>query len=187
MLVKYKDTNIWHISGYSRGVWYEDKTETYFHKRPESWGWATWKDKWSHFSFDHDYFKQMESDEFLKRKFCNDGSWLDYGLLYWDYYQKNNINSWLIWWYLTIFKNNGLCINPKYNLIYQNGFDVGTHCAGDIPWQELKAGDVYIPTSFPIEVNPEAYFSRAKNDIKAYGGIRNPTINGITYPFFQPL
>jgi hypothetical protein len=43
-------------------------------------------------------------------------------------YEKK-INTWAIFWYATIFKKNGLCLNPDQTFVENIGFDgSGVHC-----------------------------------------------------------
>ena len=42
--------------------------------------------------------------------------------------QNKKINSWAISWYVSIFENNGYCLNPPVNLVLNKGFDkIATH------------------------------------------------------------
>ena len=43
--------------------------------------------------------------------------------------KEGKINTWAIFWYATIFKNNGLCLNPVRTFVKNIGLDEsGTHC-----------------------------------------------------------
>ena len=46
------------------------------------------------------------------------------------YTNKNNkINTWAVFWYATIFKQNGLCLNPSQTYVENIGHDgSGIHC-----------------------------------------------------------
>lgn len=45
------------------------------------------------------------------------------------YNKKNKINTWAIFWYATIFQNNGLCLNPVNTFTENIGNDgTGENC-----------------------------------------------------------
>ena len=57
--------------------------------------------------------------------------------------QDGKIKTWAIFWYATIYKNRGLCLNPSKSLIQNIGFDSsGTHCiSSDVYSSELSMND----------------------------------------------
>lgn len=65
--------------------------------------------------------------------------------------KSGKINTWAIFWYATIFKHNGLCLNPMSTHVQNIGGDgSGTHCEiGDILNEELSKKSHII---FPSEV-----------------------------------
>ena len=45
---------------------------------------------------------------------------------------QNKINTWAVFWYATIFKHGGLCVNPYLSYAANIGFDgSGVHCDPD--------------------------------------------------------
>jgi hypothetical protein len=43
--------------------------------------------------------------------------------------KAGKINTWAIFWYAAIFKNNGLCLSPAVSFTRNIGFDnTGVHC-----------------------------------------------------------
>jgi hypothetical protein len=187
-LEKYKkDPQVWHVSGYSRGVEYPEDEDVYFHPRPESWGWATWKEKWKKYDENKEIFERMKTDDCLRVKFCNHGSWLDWDLLIRA--SEGKVDSWAMWWYYTIFSHGGLCVNPKYSLVKCNGFgDDATHCVGELKWNEIIK-PYFLPRNFPeVKINVNSYKSRAQNDVKAYGPMDQKfLINGEIFQHFSKI
>ena len=50
----------------------------------------------------------------------------------------NKIDSWAIYWYLTVFRHNGLTLYTKKKLVMNIGFDgSGTHCSNDTYKEDL--------------------------------------------------
>ena len=121
-----KITNIASIEGYMYPVKFKKSIPDYFFlKGTGCWGWATWKDRWSHFE------KNSEKliNEFTEEDIKNFN--LDNTESFWSQVIDNHsgrINTWAIFWYATIFKNKGLCMNPFYSYVKNIGFDgSGTH------------------------------------------------------------
>lgn len=123
-----KEKQIWHISGWN----YPIKTLLTSHKSflwrtMNCWGWATWTDRWQHFEKNTD--KLM--DEFTKDDIFRFN--LDGEIDFWSQVLANKnreIDTWAIYWYATIFKNNGLCLNPQKSFVKNIGLDSsGIHCS----------------------------------------------------------
>ena len=88
------------------------------------WGWATWADKWKYFKKNNEIIKNFTTNDIKKFN-------LDETINFWrqlEHNKKGKINTWAIYWYASIFKNNGLCINPSISFVRNIGFDgSGTH------------------------------------------------------------
>jgi hypothetical protein len=120
------EENVWHISGWNYPINEEGLNLTFLWRTMNCWGWATWKDRWC-------FFEKDTSK--LIREFAKDDIYrfnLDNSENFWSQVIGNNkgrINTWAIYWYATIFKNNGLCLNPVVSFVKNIGFDgSGTHC-----------------------------------------------------------
>jgi GT2 family glycosyltransferase len=122
------NNKVYHINGFS----FESNIqfvleEYYFLSFMNCWGWATWKDRWSTFNSNHNYYYQkLNQDSILKSRF-NYENVLDF-----DEQLKanidNRISTWAILWFCAVFFNNGLCLTPKTSLVENIGFDgSGTH------------------------------------------------------------
>lgn len=112
---------VWHISGWSYSIDQTSLEDAFLWRVMNcSGGWATWQNRWK-------YFKK-EPRELLKtfshkeiRKFN-----LDNRYCFWNQIVQNvngTLNTWAIFWYATIFKNNGLCLNPTITFVNNIGFD----------------------------------------------------------------
>lgn len=123
----YKDEKkVWHISGWNYPIKTDGLDDVFFWRLMNCWGWATWADRWEHFEKNVDKTINEFSKEDIKR-FNLDGS-----IPYWSQVisnKKNIINSWAVFWYATIFKHKGLCLNPSKALLQNIGLDgTGVHC-----------------------------------------------------------
>jgi hypothetical protein len=89
-----------------------------------TWGWATWKDRWSVFTSSvplEDKLVLLNNPQ-LKTRF---------DLSDYDYTQMlhYNNNSWGIKWYYSVFLRNGLNVFPTVSLVANLGNDgSGTNC-----------------------------------------------------------
>jgi len=112
---------VWHISAWSPGI-NNKKLPDYFFWRTMncSGGWGTWSDRWKH--FDSDINQTIQSFTAIdKFKFSYAGIANFWRQLTAN--KKGNINTWAIFWYATIFKNEGLCLTPKISFTKNIGFD----------------------------------------------------------------
>ncbi len=121
-LDKYKEEKkVWHISGYSIEKLINNKNSSYFGEEMSCWGWGTWLDRWEYIENNLiNNISNLPKEKIRKFNF--------YGL------NKNNLNqiilneknvieTWAIFWYQTIFLNDGLCLNPSRSLVRNAGFD----------------------------------------------------------------
>ena len=127
-LSKYqKDAEVWHVSGWN----YPDvpklgSDDAFFWHGMNCWGWGTWADRWAHFERDPhalvDRFTKQDIERFNVENTHN----------FWSQVQANasgKIRTWAVFWYATIFQNNGLCLNPVVSHTTNIGFDgTGLHC-----------------------------------------------------------
>lgn len=133
MLDRYKDNpKVFSVAGYNYLRKMNIK-ESYFLSRYFSvWGWATWKDKWViPEKIRKDYFKDLKSGK-LKKIIKNPIE----RLILKRAIKVNPIDKIGTWdsafWYLH-FKNNGICIKPKINLVKNIGFiEDSTHTSENI-------------------------------------------------------
>lgn len=121
-LEKYENnSNVWHISAWMypfREV--VDSSKSGFQKIMHCWGWGTWKDKWNKLNLNSDYFINKFTKEQIKDFSCSYKTdfWLQMLL------NKDNVyNTWAIFWYATIFDNQGLCLSPYKSLVSNCGMD----------------------------------------------------------------
>ncbi len=123
----YKDEEkVWHISGWNYPIDTDKLDNIFLWRLMNCWGWATWADKWKYYEKDVNKVINKFDKNDIKR-FNIDGTenfWQQILLN-----KENKINTWAIFWYATIFKQNGLCINPSETFIENIGHDgSGIHC-----------------------------------------------------------
>lgn len=125
---KYKDKkDVYSVSGYSWPITLEKREyDVYGCGRISSWGWGTWKDRWSIYEKDYELVSKMKKE---KRTSANLAIWgcdLEDTLV-------GNVrgvcNSWAVFWALNVISKEGICINPYESFIRNIGMDgTGVHC-----------------------------------------------------------
>ncbi len=121
-----KEKKVWHISGWNYPIDPAGLPDTFLWRVMNCWGWATWADRWKYFEKDTNKLTASFSEEAIFR-FNVDGH-----ENFWSQVLQNvqgKINTWAIFWYATIFLNNGLCLNPSLSYTRNIGHDgSGVHC-----------------------------------------------------------
>ncbi|MEO0702458.1 MAG: sugar transferase [Pseudomonadota bacterium] len=122
---------VWHITGWNYPIDIEGLQESFLWRGMNCWGWATWADRWVNFHKDPE---QLISSWTLRQidRFNIDRAEPDF----WGQVEANargDLNTWAIFWYATIFRQNGLCLNPSKSLVLNIGLDgSGEHCGPDV-------------------------------------------------------
>ncbi len=121
-LTVYKDhKNVYSVNGFMFPTGY-GKAETVLLPLTSSWGWATWKDRWTDFKFDAGNPIFLSGNSFINQRFNLPG--INYAEL-----MLRHKECWDINWYFHVFKRNGLGVFPSQTLIKNIGFDgSGVHC-----------------------------------------------------------
>ena len=119
------EPGVWHVSGWNYPVPQDGLGDAFFLRVMNCWGWATWQDRWRHYRKDTDaLIKSFTPSDIMKFSLNGAGD-------FWKQVELNasgQINTWAIYWYATIFKNNGLCLNPAASYVLNIGHDgSGTH------------------------------------------------------------
>ncbi len=123
---KYEE-NIWSISGYTPCLDYLNNYEKdiFLAFRANSWGWATWKNRWEKIDWDIKDWDSFKKDSILIDKFNRGGDDL-FKML--EVQMLGKIDSWAIRWCYNQFKYNSFTIYPTKSRVVNIGFDsMGTH------------------------------------------------------------
>lgn len=126
-LEKYKEKKeVFSITGYSWTDENDDIDDTYFLKLTSSWSWATWKDRWDYFSREEVQLEKALNEREFMKKFNYNNSYNYTKLARLQLNEK--IDSWAIFWYFSVFQQNGLTLYPSKKLVKNIGHDgSGTH------------------------------------------------------------
>lgn len=134
--------------------------DAYFLGRCNSWGWATWKDRWQIFSRDYRILGRIKKNPELDAWMHIWGEDLEDALL------KNlygTFDSWAAFWALAIISRKGYCLAPYESLVTNIGFDgTGVHCGCENQSlrirSEFKRSKLSLPDSIELIENYKAVF-----------------------------
>ena len=125
----YKDEEkVMHISGYIYPIKSKKTNETFFIKPTSCWGWATWKESWSLFEKKPQKQEAKFSEIQIKDFDLNNTG------LYWSQLKLNisgDLNTWAIFWYISVYINKGLSLHPVSSLTLNIGHDGSGENCGD--------------------------------------------------------
>lgn len=167
LLRKYRNNErVTHISGNNFSSIKTDKS-FYFSKYPHVWGWATWRRAWNKYSVKMDDWEKVRNTKILSSKMA---SILE--RIYWNRIFKSvylgKVDTWDYQWLYCQWKNNGVSITPKNNLVENIGFKEGTHDFCDAINIDNKITKIDFPLVYPekIVLNDKADKITSK---RAYG------------------
>jgi len=124
----YKDEKkVFGITGYAFPVKKENLNSTFFLKDEGCWSWATWAKKWKYFEKNTDKLIATFTKDMIQDFNFDNSSDLWSQVLQ---NKKGEINTWAIYWYATVYLNDGLFLHPRDSFVENIGHDgSGTHCS----------------------------------------------------------
>lgn len=127
------EEKVWHISGWNYPIETNGLDDVFLWRLMNCWGWATWANRWQHYEKNVDKVIGKFTQEDIKR-FNLEGVENFWGQIVSN--KEGKINTWAIFWYATIFKRNGLCLNPLETFVENIGHDSsGEHCGSSDSYQ----------------------------------------------------
>ena len=180
----YKQNNsIWSVSGYTPDL--EDclknyDKDIYLSLRANSWGWATWRDRWNKIDWKINDWEEFKEDKEAIKKFNLAGNDM-FKML--EMQMMGKIDSWAIRWCYNQFRYNTFSVYPKKSKIINIGFDEkGTHNDGNENRWKVKLSDRIIKlediklSNNIVECFAKKYNLQLKTNIgyflKKYGGYK---------------
>lgn len=120
------EKQVMHISGWNYPINPNGLPEHFLWRVMNCWGWATWADRWQYFNRDPEELINSWSKEDIRRFNLDDAH------NFWSQVVGNvegQLNTWAVFWYASIFKKGGLCLNPTRTLVQNIGHDgSGMNC-----------------------------------------------------------
>ena len=129
-----ENSTVWSVAGYSSSF---PELESYPHDvymldRAESWGWATWKDRWDSIDWNLSDYNRYKWNVFKIHEFRKCGYWLPLML---ESQVAGRIDSWAIVFCYEQYKQKKLTVYPKISRVSNEGIDgSGTHKVSDDRW-----------------------------------------------------
>lgn len=129
-LTKYCDVEkVMQVSGHTFPFNDSETNDAYFIPIATCQGWATWQRAWKHFDPNASGYEELMHNKDMQKKFDVNGSYPYTKML--RKQKAGKINSWAIYWWWAVHKNQGLCLYPKNSLVYNIGFGAGaSHTQG---------------------------------------------------------
>lgn len=152
-LDRYADNpRVWHISGWNYPIEPAGLGDAFLWRVMNCWGWATWAEPWSHFRRDPGHLiKTWSKDKIVH--FNLDGAYD-----FWAQVQGNSkgkLNTWAVFWYATIFENQGLCLNPARSFVRNIGHDgSGENCGRSADFTASQLALEF--ERFPLDIEESA-------------------------------
>lgn len=116
-----EEAKIFSIAGFSIPInCSHSDSDIYFTLRSSSWGWATWKDRWSAIDWEVQDYAVFKDDKTLRSNFNKMGSDISQML---DRQMEGKINSWAIRWCYHQFRNNLFSVHPLVSKVVNIGFN----------------------------------------------------------------
>ena len=111
-LEKFKnEKRIWHINGWAYPQIRLNSRKIVFGKLMNSWGWATWNDRWE--QHEERSLNLISCLDYKTRKDFNFNNLTNWEQQLIDN-EKGKISTWAVFWYQTIFLNNGLTVFQQW-------------------------------------------------------------------------
>lgn len=154
MLERYRDNDkIMAING-SNPLQIVPIANSYFYSKYNFvWGWATWKKSWGF--YEYDLKKESENNRLLNllKSFRADLVSVRSWYKHLNQVSNGETDTWDYQWMYTCWKNNGLVITPKVNLIKNIGnFEDPTHGVVNSKYLNLSVIKLDYPIVNPVEI-----------------------------------
>lgn len=166
-LDKYSENNeIFMVGGYNFPV-KEIKSinSSFFIPLTSTQAWGTWKRAWTIFDINASGYEELKTNDILRKSF-NLGGIYDYSGMLFKQMEDQNISSWAIKWWWSVFKKNGLVLYPDKSLIKNIGWDAtGRHSGKNNPYFDADWSEDYFINKFPETIRSD---EQKFNLIKTY-------------------
>lgn len=134
------------------------REDAYLSYRSSSWGWGTWRDRWSRVDWAVSDYAEFVTDARAQELFCRGGDDLAPML---QLQMSGELDSWSIRFDYAHYKHDAFCVHPVVSKVQNIGFDgSGVHCGNSDDYHvELDPGDR--PFSLRPDLSVDASVLRA--------------------------
>ena len=124
--------------------------DLYLSYRSSSWGWGTWKSRWSKVDWSVGIYDQIKNDLETREVFERGGEDL-FPML--EKQMKGEIDSWSIRFDVAHFENNATCLHPISSRVSNIGFDgTGAHSVTSTEYDVKISPDYVTIPNMPIDI-----------------------------------
>lgn len=162
-----KVQNVYNVTGFGYTDEFSDREyDAYFIGRTCSWGWGTWKNRWTDFTPNPNDLSEILSDENKSRNLSMWGNDLPQMMIN----QMNGKNdSWAVYWALYVINKMGFCLVPYESLVENIGMDgTGVHCGVttdyEVSLENNNKKEYNLPEKVDFNFEASPYF------LKRFGG-----------------
>ncbi|HKU56486.1 MAG TPA: hypothetical protein VJP41_05640 [Gaiellaceae bacterium] len=129
------------------------REDAYLSYRSSSWGWGTWRDRWSQVDWSVSDFDEFLGDTRAQELFRRGGNDLQQML---EMQMAGGLDSWSIRFDYAHYKHDAFCVHPVVSKVQNIGFDgSGSHCGDSDDYHvELDPGDVPFELRADLAVDP---------------------------------
>ena len=157
------DEKVMQIVGYMFPVKLEMENDSLFLPLTSSWGWATWQSAWQHFDKSASGYSVLADNNMLRKAFDLSGRYKYFQML--QAQMRNEVDSWAIRWYLSVFLKNGLVLYPRISLVENSGFDgSGVNCVAS-GFEDTPIDSNFKINSFPSKIEVSSSFNTLINQL----------------------
>jgi hypothetical protein len=146
---------VFHISGFNH-FFNDDENSAYLTRGMNCWGWGTWDDRWLKLNLDaKSHLSFLTDSEAYQFDFHGSAQFR----MQLSENSRNIISTWAIFWYASIFRSRGLCIQPSRPLVK----NIGNDGSGERVSISSSSGEIY---NGPIITYPENIIESPTNFIR---------------------
>jgi hypothetical protein len=129
------------------------REDAYLSYRSSSWGWGTWRDRWSRVDWSVSDFDEFLENSRAQELFRRGGNDLQQML---EMQMAGELDSWSIRFDYAHCKHNAFCVHPVVSKVQNIGFDgSGSHCGDSDDYNvELDSGDKPFHLRADLTVDP---------------------------------
>jgi hypothetical protein len=145
------DQRVMAITGDNFSVPQRDTRYSYYFSRyTHFWGWATWQRAWQHYDVTLSQLPEMDAQGWLAGLLPNPKALAWWRKTLQSVYDGQK-DTWDYPWLLSCWRQNGLCIVPKVNLVTNLGFRAdATHNRDELDWRaHLPVQAMPLPLQHP--------------------------------------
>lgn len=146
-----------------------------------TWGWATWRRAWRHYSFEMTGWPGWRDDGGIEKFFADPIERAFWVRVMEDGWRRQRTDTWDHQWQLVRWMHNGLSVVPRVSLLRNVGFGSdATHTLDPgSPLGQIEAGELSGDLRHPEGVTPDIRYDRHVFD-HDYGGRHQRTPNWYT-------